>query len=392
MKHTIICMLFFATGTAAHAASFDCAKAATSIEKTICSDDQISALDNQLMQSYKKSMSTSANADALKSEQRSWLANVRNKCQDAACLRQAYTYRISSLIKVGQPAIVEASTQPKGNEGIVSENVPKVDSPLKTRSKSSACNAARKHNGPVEVVEIPPPAPNIPDIPLLQQKKNWEHKVCQGETADSAYRKALHELKVNRSPGRATELLSYSAYLGSVNAAELLAELHLDGWGGYGGEKAKPLEAKKLFVYADQHGNARATLQLGRLLNKGLAGEKKDTIKAIQFFERAVRNGEKGGILELARIAAFVDAYAGPNTSPEQRNMLATRFGITRVDESAAFAALARVGVSAAEAKKIAVDSVEASIQRRSDDCKRAKELHEINRDINHVNDGFQGC
>lgn len=118
-------MLFFTAGTAAHAASFDCAKAATSIEKTICSDDRISDLDSQLMQSYKKSMSTADNADALKLEQRAWLANVRNKCQDAACLKLAYADRIAQLDGAATPApalttqnvpVASAIDQPKANQ------------------------------------------------------------------------------------------------------------------------------------------------------------------------------------------------------------------------------------------------------------------------------------
>lgn len=36
------------------AASFDCGKAFTNVEKMICSDGQLSELDNHLMESYKK--------------------------------------------------------------------------------------------------------------------------------------------------------------------------------------------------------------------------------------------------------------------------------------------------------------------------------------------------
>jgi uncharacterized protein len=95
----------------AHAASFDCAKATTSIEKTICADGNISDLDSQLMQSYKKSMSTAVNAEALKLEQRAWLTNVRNKCQDAACLKLAYADRIAQLDAGSKPASVQATQQ-----------------------------------------------------------------------------------------------------------------------------------------------------------------------------------------------------------------------------------------------------------------------------------------
>lgn len=101
-------MLLIIAGTAG-AASFDCTKAASAVEKAICSDDKISELDSQLMLSYKKSMSTAVNADALKLQQRAWLANVRNKCQDAACLKLAYADRIAQLDSASTPVPVQPS-------------------------------------------------------------------------------------------------------------------------------------------------------------------------------------------------------------------------------------------------------------------------------------------
>lgn len=107
-------MLLIAAGSVAHAASFDCAKAATTIEKQICADHQLSALDQQLAQSYKDSRTNSANADLLKSEQRAWLVTVRNRCENAECLRQAYSDRISALAvtPVGQTTELASSPAP----------------------------------------------------------------------------------------------------------------------------------------------------------------------------------------------------------------------------------------------------------------------------------------
>ena len=90
-----IVLLGFASGN--HAASFDCAKAATQVEKSICAESQISDLDNLLMLSYKKALANAADSKSLKPEQRAWLANVRNKCQDSSCLRNAYEERIKQL-------------------------------------------------------------------------------------------------------------------------------------------------------------------------------------------------------------------------------------------------------------------------------------------------------
>ncbi len=89
-----LCILF-ATGS--HAASFDCTKASTLVEKTICSDAKLSELDSQLMQSYKKALASSPDASGVKSAQREWLSGVRNKCTDAACLNRVYTDRLKVL-------------------------------------------------------------------------------------------------------------------------------------------------------------------------------------------------------------------------------------------------------------------------------------------------------
>ena len=97
MKKLGFLALLLAFSFNASAASFDCAKASTLVEKTICSDSQLSNLDDLLMQSYKKSLANSANPDGLKSEQRLWLTNERNKCPDVACLKRVYNQRLTVL-------------------------------------------------------------------------------------------------------------------------------------------------------------------------------------------------------------------------------------------------------------------------------------------------------
>lgn len=77
--------------------SFDCAKASTFVEKSICSDSKLSELDILLMSSYKKAYSTTKDQESLKTEQKSWLKNVRNTCQNNKCLEDAYNSRMSQL-------------------------------------------------------------------------------------------------------------------------------------------------------------------------------------------------------------------------------------------------------------------------------------------------------
>lgn len=87
--------------TGAQAASFDCAKAGTLVEKAICSDAALSDLDSQLGRAYKATLANSTAPEPLKAEQKSWLAK-RNQCKDTACLVSAYQSRLSAL-GAGQP-------------------------------------------------------------------------------------------------------------------------------------------------------------------------------------------------------------------------------------------------------------------------------------------------
>jgi uncharacterized protein YecT (DUF1311 family) len=86
---------------AAHAASFDCAKATTPVEKAICSDPHLSALDTQLNISYQNAMRQAGEADiVLRHQQRAWLADLKEQCtgpQLTTCIEQHETARIQTL-------------------------------------------------------------------------------------------------------------------------------------------------------------------------------------------------------------------------------------------------------------------------------------------------------
>ena len=78
-------------------AGFDCAKATTRVEKTICGDAELSALDGWLTRFYLAALDRLNQSSCLKSDQRAWLADSRNRCQDAVCLRAAYLQRLAVL-------------------------------------------------------------------------------------------------------------------------------------------------------------------------------------------------------------------------------------------------------------------------------------------------------
>lgn len=81
----------------AHAASFDCSKAATNVEKTICADDKLSQLDSDLAVAYKQAVERSDDKQKIVQGQRQWLREVRDVCADASCLTQAYTARLREM-------------------------------------------------------------------------------------------------------------------------------------------------------------------------------------------------------------------------------------------------------------------------------------------------------
>jgi ankyrin repeat protein len=73
----------------ARAASFDCSKATTSVEKSICAEPELSELDEQLNFLYQMLLSNASFAPTARLAQRNWLMS-RNRCKDTVCIRKAY--------------------------------------------------------------------------------------------------------------------------------------------------------------------------------------------------------------------------------------------------------------------------------------------------------------
>jgi uncharacterized protein len=96
---TLMCLVLMPW---ARAATFDCDKASTFVEKVICSDTRLTNLDDQLERQYKDALAASSNNGALKAEQKAWLSS-RNQCKDSDCIMKAYNDRISVLIAMSAP-------------------------------------------------------------------------------------------------------------------------------------------------------------------------------------------------------------------------------------------------------------------------------------------------
>lgn len=86
----------------ASAASFDCGKASSAIEKAICADQRLGSLDSQVDGSYRRLIDSTPSADIpmLRDEQRGWLKQ-RNQCAPAnlqACLADSMAQRVKRLL------------------------------------------------------------------------------------------------------------------------------------------------------------------------------------------------------------------------------------------------------------------------------------------------------
>lgn len=75
-------------------ASFDCTKARTEMEKTICNDSELNTADETLGRIYTQLRRTLPRSKfrRLKIKQRAWLKQERNMCNsdDVACILQKY--------------------------------------------------------------------------------------------------------------------------------------------------------------------------------------------------------------------------------------------------------------------------------------------------------------
>lgn len=90
----------------ASAASFDCTKASTWVEKTVCSQSKLSKSDEVVAQKYKAKLATATEYEdsnafriAARNDQRNWIKFQRNTCNSEQCLIREYKERNGDNIK-----------------------------------------------------------------------------------------------------------------------------------------------------------------------------------------------------------------------------------------------------------------------------------------------------
>lgn len=100
MRYSLfIAALLMACSVPATAASFDCTKAKTKAEKAICSDKELSLLDEDLAKVYKSALKQHPAKGYVLARQRDWLS-LNKYCDPAGfvrCLKKNYKKRIAQL-------------------------------------------------------------------------------------------------------------------------------------------------------------------------------------------------------------------------------------------------------------------------------------------------------
>lgn len=90
----------------APAASFDCAKAASAVERAICADGSLAQLDRELAAAYGRRLQETSEAgdkDVIRAAQRTWLQQRDSGCRNASgealarCLGNAYRARLAEF-------------------------------------------------------------------------------------------------------------------------------------------------------------------------------------------------------------------------------------------------------------------------------------------------------
>ncbi len=78
--------------------SFDCKEAKGKAEEAVCTDETLAKLDNELGAQIKMSLEKTTETKKIRDEQKAWIKDKRNKCQDdKECLLKEYKVRLESF-------------------------------------------------------------------------------------------------------------------------------------------------------------------------------------------------------------------------------------------------------------------------------------------------------
>jgi ankyrin repeat protein/uncharacterized protein YecT (DUF1311 family) len=178
------------TPTLLGAASFDCTKARSDVEKLICADDELSRLDEAVANAYEAAKTASWPSVRPVHDQRGWLVQ-RNACRDRRCVKSVYENRLRDL----QSARDDTA---RANENLKSQSETirlKQMAPVRTFLQQGGDSNARNEHGAT----------------LLEIATSWNDrdavKALLEKGADPNQCKPSNECALYISAGRDTEIL-----------------------------------------------------------------------------------------------------------------------------------------------------------------------------------------
>ncbi|MGH8629750.1 MAG: lysozyme inhibitor LprI family protein [Burkholderiales bacterium] len=92
---TLVLLLLLLSGRAS--AAIDCSRASSNADLLVCSNDQLALADERMALAFRDAMRRGVDRNKLITTQRDWTANVRDRCNDFACLMHAYDDRAAEL-------------------------------------------------------------------------------------------------------------------------------------------------------------------------------------------------------------------------------------------------------------------------------------------------------
>ena len=78
-------------------AALDCSRATTNTEKLLCSNPRLARADDRLALAFRAAIRRGADPTMLMDEQRAWIHDARDVCNEVECMLKAYEERISDL-------------------------------------------------------------------------------------------------------------------------------------------------------------------------------------------------------------------------------------------------------------------------------------------------------
>jgi uncharacterized protein len=261
-----------------HAASFDCGKASSEVEKIICSDEELSKLDESLSEAYLQALKRAYIKRQAIESQRKWLKNHRNTCQNAECLKRAYETRIKEL---GLPS----------SDGIATLTTPdRSTSPPKALPKVLRSQAIQPPDEAIQIRTVPHHESTL--------------KRLRKSEAEPSLNEQLLQAAENGRPEQVNTLLTKG---GEVNARDKNGQTALMAAAGMGHR-----EIVKLLI--DKGADVNATDENGRtvLMDAAMAGK----LQIVEFsndkgldvnakpegVETALMAAEWGGNLAVVRL------------------------------------------------------------------------------------------